>query len=46
MILTLDDSGAVLLEVKLKPAKLAEWLRDPELIGKRMQHGVEDDLEK
>lgn len=46
MILTLDNSGAVLLEVELKPAQLAKWLHDPELIGKRLQHGVEDDLEE
>ena len=46
MILTLDSSGAVLLDVKLKAAQLAKWLHDPELIGRRVQHGVEDDLEE
>jgi len=46
MIFTLDNSGAVLLEFKLKPAQLVEWLRNPELIGKRVQHGVEDELEE
>ena len=46
MILTLDSSGVVLLEVELKPEQLARWLQNPQHIGENVKQMGEDDWQE